>query len=231
MSVLSLIFKNKKLARLEFPETGVTIINFDVCSNVTHEMDAEVTKSVIEDGSDITDHVILRNKRASFEIIISDTPLNSITSAAEGLATSLIADKIKKSGLLSLGLARISGLILDKTFTKAQDAFNLLEELRDRRTLISAILGFKKYENAIVTNLRVTQNTGNTGSLNASLTIEEIKMVKTQTTRIPAKSVHKSVESTATSKGNLGKQKTQAVSPKNAERSASALSSMTGMGA
>ena len=231
MSELSLIFKNKKLARLESPNSGITIINFDVCSNVTHEMDADVTKSTVEDGSDITDHVILKNKKASFEIIISDTPLNNITSTAEGQSEPLTADKIKKTGDSSLGFSRISGLILDKTFTKAQDAFNLLEELRDRRALISAILGFKKYKNAVIANLRVTQNTSNTGSLNASLTIEEIRMVKTETTQIPAKKVHKSVESSATSKKNLGKQKTKDVSTKNSERGASALSHMTGYGA
>jgi len=230
MAVLSLLLNRPKLARFEFPLTGVMIINFDVCKQVTHEMDAEITKSPVEDGSEIADHVALKNKRASFDIVISDTPLNTITGALGGLATSVIADKIRKSGALALGLSRISSLVLEKTFTRAQDAFKLLEELRDRKTLISAILGFKKYENAVVTNLRVTQDLTTTGSLNASMTIEELKLVTTQTTRIPQEAVDKSVETTATSEVNAGKQAVKKVSEETQSRLASILSNILGIG-
>ncbi|MCP4481421.1 MAG: hypothetical protein GY817_01145 [bacterium] len=232
MDVLSVIFGKRNLSKIEYDKTGVQhFLNFDVCKQISHSLTSTITKSGVEDGGNIADHVVLNNKTATFDIIISDTPLNVIKSAVTGMATSFIADKIKTNPLVSLGAAKIAGLILDKSVTKSQDAFNLLEELRDQRTPIKAIIGFKSYKNAIITNLKVTQNAVNAGSLNANLTIEEITVVKTKKTLIPKELVDKSVEGTATSEADTGKQKTKTVTDKTKSVASSILSKFTGVGA
>lgn len=215
MALLNLLLKTENFSKIEFPLTeGLTVMNFDVCSEVIHDMDSSLTNNPIEDGSDITDHVNLKNKKATFDIIISDTPIGTIKSLATGLITSVISDRIKKSPLLVLGGAKIAGLVLDRTFKRAQESFSLLEKLRDNRTLIDAILGFRKYKNAIITSLRITQNSRNIGSLNARMTIEEVKIVQTETIKVTNDNVDKSVEGSATNEVNTGKQSIKSVSEK-----------------
>ena len=46
MAVLSLILDSKKLSKIEFKiSTGISILNFDVCKQITHEMNSTITKS------------------------------------------------------------------------------------------------------------------------------------------------------------------------------------------
>ncbi len=220
MAILDLLFSNKSLSRLEWPVTdGITIFRFDVLNNVNHQMLSEITQNEIEDGSNISDHVNIKNKKATFSIIVSDTPLRGLAGIAKGVGTSIIADKIRKlsSELIIIGgeiAANIAANVSENSELKSKAAFGILENLHNNKILITAILGFRRYENAIITNISVPQNVSNSRSLNANITIEEVRIVQTETALIPNDIIDESVENTATSKVNTGSQSTDNTSDK-----------------
>lgn len=225
MANLDILIRNKDLSRIEFPiNSGASILRFNVLRTVTHEMKAAVTKNPIEDGSKIADHVNVENKRATFQIQISDTPLLGIVGLPQEVLSSVIVDKIRKlpTELIILGgiaVKNISGNIVEDTNKKSKIAFDILENLLNNKTLIKAFLGFKRYENAIITNVSVPQNATNSGSLIANITIEEIRIVRTERALIPKEVVEEEVEHTATSEIDTGAQEKKDVSTDDQTRS------------
>jgi hypothetical protein len=228
--LLSLLVKNKDAFNFTFPpitNEQIAVLTFQIVTKLSHEMHASVTSSPVEKGSSIADHVVLDNKRATFEIVISDTPLFWISSIA-GAAVSELADKVRAipseniiarqaltagmlfgSNIAANQLSRLNPSLLDKS-TKAKGMFEILEQLRDQRTLITAQLGYRQYTNAVITALSMTQE--GKDALTASITIEEVHIVTTSAERIDATQCDKSVEHTAPDVQNAGKQETVAVS-------------------
>jgi hypothetical protein len=219
MAILDLIIPGNDIFKLQFAEIeGVAVLRFDVIKEVKHMMNSQLTKNKIEDGSDITDHVNLSNKKSVFSIGITDTPLiGGIGNIAKGVAATAAADKIRilPTELLILqasGVSRISGGILDKSNIRSQETFDLLKNLRNNKVLITASLGFETYNNAIISNLSITQNFNNKGFLEANITIEEIVFASTLSENVKVNNVDKDVEHTATTKVNEGKQNSKEVS-------------------
>jgi len=221
MADLDILVRNKDLSRLEFPITnGTSILRFHVLGQATHEMKSTLTKNPIEDGSEITDHVRVENKRATFQLQISDTPLPGIIGLPTEILSSVITDKIRQlpTELIILGglaVKKISGSIAEEASRKSKIAFDILENLHNNKVLISAFLGFKRYINAIITNISVPQTPANSGSLMANVTIEEVSIVQTERALIPKEIVEEEVEHTATSEVNTGAQETKEVSDDN----------------
>ena len=216
-NILSIILSNKELARIEFPVTdGVSVLSFDVIENITHNMNATITQNPVEDGSDITDNIKIENKKASFDITISDTPLVGLATASNLFGrVSTIAQKVRKvsSQIASLGAgtflqktSQIAGSVVDGSFIRSQDTFDLLEKLHNNKILITAVIGFRRYTNAVISSINVVENLENENSLVANISIEEIEIVKTSTTLIPESTVEESVSHTATDVSKTGKQ-------------------------
>ena len=150
MSILSFIF-NPRLTKFT-DANGVLLISFDATPSIKYEMTSSLTKSQIENGSVIADHVTHDNKKASFDVVISNTPLTyNLISVFSGTSNS-----------------------------RAKDAFKFLEKLKDDSTPFNAIFNYHTYVNAILTNITVHETCIVAGALHASLTIEEAKIVSSR---------------------------------------------------
>jgi len=156
MALLQLFTQTKaKIGVLD----GVDGIELDCSVQETHERTATLTQSPVEDGSTISDHVILLPKRLTIEGIVSSTPLGaaglvgsalSAAASAAGNAASSAAAKAGKNSALAkaaatTGVASIGGLVASGVFSRdPADAFKALEELWKNRipfTVVTAITG------------------------------------------------------------------------------------------
>jgi len=179
MTILSLLFRSNlsKLTDLN----GIAILTFDATMSVKHDLSATLTKSQIEDGSNISDHVTKDNKKATFDIVISNTPLSYLS----GLTSALTGSGQSRSA----------------------EAYDKLTKLRDNSTPFNAVFGNKIYKSAIITNISVNETVKTSGALEATITIEEPKIVTSQ--MVSTKAVPKTaVKNLADSKSDLGKQST-----------------------
>lgn len=152
-SILAMIFNTPQLVSLADAD-GNTIISFDATLSVDYNMSATLTKSQIETGESISDHVTLDNKKATFEIVVSNTPLN---------------------------YAQIfAGLFTGANGNRARDAFSVLELLRDNAIPFNAVFEYRTFTNAIITAFDPQSKASHGGALHARITIEEAKIAETQ---------------------------------------------------
>lgn len=198
--ILSIFLANKELARLEYPLEGKShILAFDAVEKIVHTRTSTPTKNPIEDGSLITDHIIINPLTVTFDIVITDTPLLGLAIASNIFgAIATIAAKVRKvtNQARTLGSSKINSLlnkaaktassVADGSFIRSQDTFDLINELIDKKILITASIGFKKYENMCITNFTTPEEVGRENCLTATMTLEEVIIVQSSTTDVPA---------------------------------------------
>jgi hypothetical protein len=190
MALLSLIFNRPKHASLQrIDQFGypLPIFTFDASISETHSRSAEATKNVIEDGSNITDHIKLNPIQLSIEALISDTPTSFIQSAigVGGAFISNIAGNAAGRGLLGtaaatgvgLGIGGLAGLLTNIP-RNPKDAWGYLDGIWKERLPFKMITALQEYKDMVITSLSVPRNAGVGRSLRFSMTVEQIIIVE-----------------------------------------------------
>ncbi len=230
MSLLSLFFQTK--AKLDMLELDCSI-------SESHEAAAQLSQNEVEDGSVITDNVVLSPLKLTIEGVVSKTPLGlagligSAFSAAAGVAGTAGGAGGARStagGLITTGVASLGGLVAsavgaDGPNSRApSDVYDYLLELRNRRIPFDVVTALKLYKNMVLTNVSVPRNKDNVGVLRFSATLEQVKIVTAETVNIT------SSVGGAGAAAKLGKQATSQASATTSSSSASILSHLTGVG-
>ena len=104
-----------------------------------------------------------------------------------------------------LGLGSLAGLITGSPRDPA-DTFKYLEELFNDRQKFTVITKLKRYDDMVIENLDVPRNSTVGGSLEFTISMKRIKIVKSALVIVPAFSTR---AAGAGSKNKLGKQATK----------------------
>lgn len=188
--------------------TGSTAMIFlDATLRENFDATTEVTQHPVEDGADISDHVILKPLKLTIDGVISETPF-SIEGQKLGFATS-VAASIGQSvggaiGALAAGYGAaksLAGVLQPKSITggevrdeefknvpsensRLRDAVNEFLNMRQSKQVVSIVTGLKQYKNMILVSFTVSrdQNTGQ--SINLHLEFQEIVLAESKTVKI-----------------------------------------------
>jgi hypothetical protein len=183
MALISLFFQTKaKLDQMEL----------DCSMTESHEAAAVVSENEIEDGSSVSDNVVLSPLRLTLEGVVSKTPLGA--AALIGSAASAAAGAVgaaQKAGaaqaIATIGLASVGGLVAnsfgpDGPKSRAPaDVLDYLHELRAKRLPFSVLTALKLYDNMILTNLSVPRSVATVNILRFTATLQQVKLVKSET--------------------------------------------------
>lgn len=153
MSLAQLFFSEKNA--IGDATTGV--IEFDVTVSESATAKARATKNPVENGADITDHVIIEPMTFGVSGIVSNTPVKYLAGIQSG--TFLTGNR------------------------PAKTAWDKLLELQASREPFVLAQGLKSYSNIIITGLSTTTDATTGGSLFFSAEMEEIILVGTQELR------------------------------------------------
>lgn len=216
------------------PRTKIDVLTLDAALEIGHDQTASVTKNPIEDGSKVSDNVIVDNNLVTISGLVSEAPL-SLLGAGFNVFTGLAATKAVQTlgspfgAITGAAVGSLGGLIArrnenDVNFPKK--AFQFLTELKEKRNPIVIETSLKTYQNMILVKLSVPQNSSVAGSLQFSATFEQIQVVKTSIVLIQEKTVRKAG---ASSKQNLGKQPVKEASEQN-KKGASIIYDFLGLG-
>lgn len=217
MSLLSIIFNKPVRASIETTVDGqeTIVVPMDVSISENHERSSTITQNPIEDGSNIADHINLLPERLTMEALISDAPVSLVQSATGTLVGSAsqlaagavggIAGTLVAQGV-GLGLGSLAGL-LTGTPRDPADGFRYLEELWNNRQPFTVVTALRRYEKVVISNLSVPRSASIGKSLRFSISLEQVRIVKSQIVQIPAFKV--GGNASAQSKAGLGKQATQ----------------------
>jgi hypothetical protein len=150
--------KNKKKGFITPDNAGTTdIIGLELDAIVLESPDytATPTRSQVESGADITDHVTLSPEKLSIEGIVTNTPI--------GLFQSLKALTTQNA---------------------AQDAFDFLLKLYTERQPFNFVGGFKVYEDMVITNFSPSRTPTTGGVLQFRMSMEQIRFVESEVVAI-----------------------------------------------
>ena len=175
-------FKDKRLlieAQSDTPGIPLFSFSVDATSSIQHNMTNVTTNHAIEDGSDVTDHIINRPDTLSVSGVISDSP-SSFFAIGNPLITS------------ALNGGKISKQVLDDYFLKA----------RNDKLLFSITTGLRAYENLVMTSFSVTETAQTANSLNFTASFTVVKFVNAQIVALTAVPQDDVVAPVTTKKGD-----------------------------
>ena len=152
MALSNLIFAQKNL---------IGSVELDIILNESVTTSSTITENPVEQGADVSDHIITNAMSFSISGSVSDTPVKFL------------------GGLLSGNIGGIIGDLLgiEKPSVKAWDK---LLQLQAEKEPFDLITNLKTYENVVIESLTTLQDKDTSGILNFTATLKEIILVGTQ---------------------------------------------------
>ena len=129
---------------------AIAFFEADVDLSRNHRREAVVTDFPAEDGTSITDHVIIRPNGLTIELLVSDTPLPGNTAYNEA------------GSLLS----------------RSQKAFEELERIWLNKRLLTVATPLAYYENMVITGFDVPEDQEHAGAVYATITCREVQFAQ-----------------------------------------------------
>jgi hypothetical protein len=130
---------------------GITI---DAFLNENYGHSADVTKYPIEDGSEISDHVVQNQDVLTISGLVSKTVLTEDYSKT------------------------------DPPVDRVGEYYNKLLALKEAGGLITVVAGLRTWTNMVITDFSLDRSKDNGGCLEFSMTLTKVKIVKSETTAI-----------------------------------------------
>lgn len=140
--------------------------NIDLDANLqeTHDWSNDVTQNPVENGSDITDHVIENPDRITIRGFISDSPLR---------------------GIVGNTVAIINALSGEQSGQRTKETFDLLEKLSKLKLPVIVTTKYKIYTDMIMTNVSIPRDRSTGEGLEFVAEFISIRTVGTQTVDVP----------------------------------------------
>lgn len=217
MALINLFFQTRaKIGQMEL----------DASMSESHELSAEVTKTAIEDGSDVGDNVKLNPRKLTIEGVVSKSPLGA--GALIGALGSSVAGVVQAqsagvaSKIATIGIASIGGLVAGNigpdgpTSREPSAVWDYINEIWEFRDTITVITKLKTYDDMIITGVTAPRSIATTNLMRFNMTLEQVTIVSSETVDLGSLS---ELGGAASPSKNLGTQSAEAASAKTADNS------------
>lgn len=174
--------------RVQFIVKGQgTVFAIDCSTKETHGKESKPTEFPVEDGTSISDHMIVKPQTLQLEGIISDTPLKDLNQ----LLTPSLDNVLSNSGLskLTAGLALYSTIQSklssgSKPASPSVQAYAQLLSLHDNKTAFDVLTTLTRYEGMRISKISVPRDSGTGRSLMFTLDLVKLILVSPKTVNI-----------------------------------------------
>lgn len=227
---------------------ALSVMSLDVTKSEILDADIELTDHPVEDGADISDHAIIKQRKLTIEGTMSSTPLvfsaAGIGAALGGIGVKTVAAGIgsKIGGALGPGLQAaggtaiagtvgtiggalagksIAGLFGDSSGDRLQDTIKEFEHIRVSKTPLTIQTGLTVYKGFILTNYKITRDSSKQ-KIKCNLSFKELFVVASVKTTVKIPSILSAVD-----KAGQGRKVAEALS---AEKGRSFLKFLTDSG-
>lgn len=145
----------------------IDTVELDAAITEKHSAAVEITKHPIEEGANPTDHARLLPFQISVDGMLTNTPLGAELRASRGVTS---------NAATSTGAVGAAG--------PAQRSMAALEKIRTDRRAVTVVSDFRTYSNMLITKIDVPRDAKNGESIRFSISMEEIRFVKSEVARI-----------------------------------------------
>ncbi len=200
-------FKKAKLVSIGNNEIG--FMEIDAVMTETHTMTAQISENEIEDDGTLVDNYKIMPKKVQLNCIISDVPI-SLEDSLLNAPTSFLSSRLGGLGTLAAqaGLGILSQELLKKSKSRQHDNLKKIEEFMENRARLTVSTGLKIYQNMMIENVSFPKNAKIGDSLQFDISLKEVRIVESKTVALPEVKTKGKSGHSATSKADLGKQKT-----------------------
>lgn len=235
MASISLFFKRPKQTQiLRTVGSQVTPLILDGTVKEVFTATAEATQHPVEDGADVTDHVIIRPDGLSISGIITETPfggLSDLIKASGATVASAIGGALGPFGGAvgaiagAAGGKSLAGSIFGSTDRVLSAVCKEFVNLRDARQPVDIQTGLQLYSGYIFVSFTATRDQKTGGSINVDLEFKELILVESQTTQVAIPKVKGALQG-----ANKGRQSKSPLSDAAGGQGASLLKQIFGQG-
>lgn len=165
---------------------ALELIKIDATRAEQHTFKSKATRHEVEDGANITDHVIKTERVVSIEGIISDDPI-TITAAAVGGIAGIVGNLVPGlGGAVATGaVAKLGSELISSGSKPSKDAMDVFEYIREKSIPLMITTSIKTYTNMIMESFVATRTSRNSNSLDFSATFSEIRIIENEVVEIP----------------------------------------------
>ncbi len=227
MALISAFFPTNKLVSMESQASDNSLIylEIDSCRSVGHSRAATVTSFPLETGSNISDHAVLSNNQLELQCVVSGNPFEFINTTRQLFDIDEIRNPLsyaEKSKRVFRQLGSV-GNILQTNESRVENAFRYITEIHKNRNPVRIVTDYELYEDMIMTNLTINQNTSTGDTLEFVAKFEQVNIVSNQLVIVSdIKSFTEPYKSGQTNK-NLGSQNVETPQESVKDRGASVL--------
>lgn len=209
MALVSLMLQNVGVKGQFRTQIDTILVDATTSDNATYG--SEPTSHPIENGSEISDHAILKPIELKVDGIISETPL-SLNAQKAGLIAAAGSQAIQKIGGFRGGLAttlstlvagKAGAALFSETENPLDEARKKLVELVNDKKLITIATKYQVYTNMMLYSLSISRDNSTGRAIKFSATFREIKIVSADT--IVIERLNQEVAHSAAPKQKLGK--------------------------
>jgi hypothetical protein len=158
--------------------TGGEYVAIDATVRQTHSMSSQATNFEVEDGSDLSDHVIKRGVRLNISGVISNDPI-SLKEAAATLAPGIVGGNFigGVGGAVVAGVgAKVASEFLQTSQPRSLAAYNNLRSVYEDKRPLTIKVGLTTYKNMIMERLSIPQTSTNSNGLHFTASFREIRI-------------------------------------------------------
>lgn len=163
-------------------EKAEELFKIDATLVKTHSMASQATNFEVEDGSDLSDHVINRGVRLSIQGVISDDPI-TIKEAAVALIPGIVGGNFI-GGLAGAAVAgvgsKIASSLLEEDEKPSLTVYTKFREIYDKKISLKIDTGLVVYTNMIMERLIIPQRSTTANGLHFTASFREIRIATSE---------------------------------------------------
>lgn len=161
---------------------SATIIEFDASLKETHIRNSPATRFPLEDGTNISDHVISEPFELDITAIITDSPIGGITGLLTETATTLTSSLVPPVGLI--GAAGAYALISGLKENRSVSYYNQILQLQDNKQPFDVLTSIYRYPSMWITSLSVPRDSETGSSLIFTMKLTQLILVRPQSVSV-----------------------------------------------
>jgi hypothetical protein len=183
-----------------------SVLEIDATPSITHERNAALAKSPLENGVTVADHVTLENEKVRLNCVVTKNPVSflstvfSLSSVVQGLQTQIDSSESALSKADAVG-----GLLLNAD-DRVSNSFLFLTQLWQNRIPFTVTAGLETYHNVIMTSLSIVQNSKTKNASKFTAGFEKINFASTETAELSEAQFDKAIGKSAAKTVKRGKQ-------------------------
>ncbi len=145
---------------------ALELLKIDATRAEDHSFKAKATQHEVEDGANISDHVIKTGRVVSIDGVVSDDPI-SIAAAAVGNIAGISGNVVGGlGGAVATGaVSKLGSELIANGSKPSKDAVDILEYIYEESIPLMITTSIKTYTNMIMESLNIPRNSRNANSL------------------------------------------------------------------